>query len=155
MDKGDLNPKCTIVAIFPLPRQFGGPSEVLQMVSSHLTCGVTHFVVTRDMAGILHPDTRKTTLYDPTHAAKVVCQAKLLLGNLEIVTPKSVVYNKYTKQPEFIDEPGPDQELAAHFQRFDHPSIFDQAKAGGSYLPLHVMCKEAWDVLTNAFDRKY
>lgn len=63
---GELDEKTTILAIWPSPMYYGGPTEVLWHVSSRCNAGVDYFIVGRDPAGMKHPETNED-LYDPFH----------------------------------------------------------------------------------------
>ncbi|VDK29919.1 unnamed protein product, partial [Anisakis simplex] len=69
LEEGVLDPKWTILAIFPSPMLYAGPTEVQWHARARLACGVTTYIVGRDPAGIQHPDTGDY-LYDPTHGSK-------------------------------------------------------------------------------------
>ena len=56
LDEGTLDPKTTLLAIWPSPMFYAGPTEVLWHASSRVNCGITHFIAGRDPAGMMHPD---------------------------------------------------------------------------------------------------
>lgn len=56
LDDGTLNPEHTILAVWPSPMYYGGPTEVLWHASSRVNCGITHFITGRDPAGVKHPE---------------------------------------------------------------------------------------------------
>lgn len=67
LDECVLDQKSTILAIWPSPMYYAGPTEVLWHCSSRAGCGITHFIAGRDPAGIPHPENKKKDLYDPWH----------------------------------------------------------------------------------------
>jgi len=72
LDDGTLNPEHVILAIWPSPMYYAGPTEVLWHASSRVHCGITHFITGRDPAGINHPDKAGVPLYDVWHGQKLL-----------------------------------------------------------------------------------
>ena len=68
--EGILDEKWTVLAIFPSPMLYAGPTEVQWHARARLAAGVNAYIVGRDPAGIQDPETGDY-LYDPTHGAKV------------------------------------------------------------------------------------
>lgn len=56
LDDGTLDPEHTILAVWPSPMWYAGPTEVLWHASSRVNCGITHFITGRDPAGVKHPE---------------------------------------------------------------------------------------------------
>uniref|UniRef100_A0A023FNK8 Putative bifunctional atp sulfurylase/adenosine 5'-phosphosulfate kinase n=1 Tax=Amblyomma cajennense TaxID=34607 RepID=A0A023FNK8_AMBCJ len=77
LDSGVLDPKMTVLAIFPSPMMYAGPTEVQWHAKARMVCGSNFYIVGRDPAGMPHPET-KQDLYDPTHGAKVLTMAPAL-----------------------------------------------------------------------------
>jgi 3'-phosphoadenosine 5'-phosphosulfate synthase len=69
-DAKDLDPTSTLMAIFPSPMMYAGPTEVQWHAKARMNAGSEYYIVGRDPAGMPHPDTR-ADLYDPTHGARV------------------------------------------------------------------------------------
>lgn len=67
---GVLDPSWTVLAIFPSPMLYAGPTEVQWHARARLSCGINAYIVGRDPAGIQNPETGDY-LYDPTHGGKV------------------------------------------------------------------------------------
>lgn len=65
-----LDPSWTVLAIFPSPMLYAGPTEVQWHARARMAAGVHTYIVGRDPAGIQKPGT-SDFLYDPTHGAKV------------------------------------------------------------------------------------
>ena len=61
----------TILAVWPSPMYYGGPTEVMWHASSRVNCGITHFITGRDPAGVKHPETGED-LYDIWHGQKLL-----------------------------------------------------------------------------------
>ncbi|VDN96766.1 unnamed protein product, partial [Rodentolepis nana] len=71
LQDGILDPKSTLLAIFPSPMIYAGPREVQWHARCRQVAGVQFYIVGRDPAGLPHPSRPGVDLYDPTHGAKV------------------------------------------------------------------------------------
>lgn len=90
LEDGVLDPKTTIVAIFPSPMHYAGPTEVQWHAKARLNAGANFYIVGRDPAGMGHP-TEKRDLYDPDHGKKVLSMAPGL-EKLNILPFKVYIY---------------------------------------------------------------
>lgn len=81
--EGVLDPASTVLAIFPSPMMYAGPTEVQWHAKARMAAGANFYIVGRDPAGMPHPDTGKD-IYDPTHGRQVLSMAPGL-AQLEIV----------------------------------------------------------------------
>ncbi|RWW71756.1 hypothetical protein BHE74_00020538 [Ensete ventricosum] len=64
----------TLVAIFPSPMHYAGPTEVQWHAKSRINAGANFYIVGRDPAGMSHP-IEKRDLYDADHGKKVLSMA--------------------------------------------------------------------------------
>ncbi|XP_075553773.1 3'-phosphoadenosine 5'-phosphosulfate synthase [Dermacentor variabilis] len=96
LDSGVLDPKLTVLAIFPSPMMYAGPTEVQWHAKARMVCGSNFYIVGRDPAGMPHPET-KEDLYDPTHGAKVLTMAPGLT-QLEIIPFQVAAYDTKKKK---------------------------------------------------------
>lgn len=71
LQDGVLDPRATLLAIFPSPMIYAGPREVQWHARCRRVAGVQFYIVGRDPAGLPHPSRPGVDLYDPTHGAKV------------------------------------------------------------------------------------
>uniref|UniRef100_A0A671FUL8 3'-phosphoadenosine 5'-phosphosulfate synthase 2 n=1 Tax=Rhinolophus ferrumequinum TaxID=59479 RepID=A0A671FUL8_RHIFE len=101
LEEGVLDPKSTIVAIFPSPMLYAGPTEVQWHCRSRMIAGANFYIVGRDPAGMPHPETKKD-LYEPTHGGKVLSMAPGLTS-VEIIPFRVAAYNKAKKAMDFYD----------------------------------------------------
>uniref|UniRef100_H3DKZ3 3'-phosphoadenosine 5'-phosphosulfate synthase 1 n=1 Tax=Tetraodon nigroviridis TaxID=99883 RepID=H3DKZ3_TETNG len=101
LEEGVLKSESTIVAIFPSPMMYAGPTEVQWHCRARMVAGANFYIVGRDPAGMPHPETGKD-LYEPTHGAKVLTMAPGLI-TLEIVPFKVAAYNKVKRAMDFYD----------------------------------------------------
>uniref|UniRef100_A0A8C9X9K3 3'-phosphoadenosine 5'-phosphosulfate synthase 1 n=1 Tax=Sander lucioperca TaxID=283035 RepID=A0A8C9X9K3_SANLU len=139
LEEGVLNPDSTIVAIFPSPMMYAGPTEVQWHCRARMVAGANFYIVGRDPAGMPHPDTGKD-LYEPTHGAKVLTMAPGLI-TLEIVPFKVAAYNKVKKAMDFYDP--------KNHQDYDFISGTRMRKMAreGENPPAGFMAPKAWAVL--------
>jgi 3'-phosphoadenosine 5'-phosphosulfate synthase len=74
LEEGVLDPQTTVVAIFPSPMHYAGPTEVQWHAKARINAGANFYIVGRDPAGMGHP-TEKRDLYDPEHGKLVLSMA--------------------------------------------------------------------------------
>uniref|UniRef100_A0A3Q3SF94 3'-phosphoadenosine 5'-phosphosulfate synthase 1 n=1 Tax=Mastacembelus armatus TaxID=205130 RepID=A0A3Q3SF94_9TELE len=139
LEEGVLNPDSTIVAIFPSPMMYAGPTEVQWHCRARMVAGANFYIVGRDPAGMPHPHTGKD-LYEPTHGAKVLTMAPGLI-TLEIVPFKVAAYNKVKRAMDFYDP--------KNHQDYDFISGTRMRKMAreGENPPDGFMAPKAWAVL--------
>lgn len=65
-----LEPELTVLAIFPSPMMYAGPTEVQWHAKARMATGANFYIVGRDPAGMPHPETKKD-IYEATHGGKV------------------------------------------------------------------------------------
>lgn len=98
-----LDPDNTVLAIFPSPMMYAGPTEVQWHARSRMTAGAKFYIVGRDPAGMAHPDSSlKKDLYEPTHGGKVLSMAPGLVG-IEIIPFRVAAYDMKAKAMNFFD----------------------------------------------------
>ncbi|NXX08871.1 PAPS1 synthase, partial [Larus smithsonianus] len=143
LEEGILNPETTVVAIFPSPMMYAGPTEVQWHCRSRMVAGANFYIVGRDPAGMPHPDTGKD-LYEPTHGAKVLTMAPGLRA-LEIVPFRVAAYNKKKKCMDYYD--------SDHHEDFEFISGTRMRKLAreGQNPPEGFMAPKAWTVLTEYY----
>uniref|UniRef100_T1J7Q2 Uncharacterized protein n=1 Tax=Strigamia maritima TaxID=126957 RepID=T1J7Q2_STRMM len=143
LDEGILDPSSTVLAIFPSPMMYAGPTEVQWHAKARMATGAHFYIVGRDPAGIPHPDTKKD-LYDPTHGGKVLTMAPGL-AQLEILPFKVAAYNKISKSMQFFDP-----EKKADFEFISGTKMRALAR-GGQEPPNGFMSPKAWKVLADYY----
>ena len=99
-----LDPKATVLAIFPSPMMYAGPTEVQWHAKSRMTAGANFYIVGRDPAGMPHPVTvpAKKDIYEATHGGKTLAMAPGL-AHLEIIPFKVAAYDKTKGAMAFFD----------------------------------------------------
>merc|ERR1719206_1481370 len=63
MDEGVLDPESTVLAIFPSPMMYAGPTEVQWHAKARMATGANYYIVGRDPAGMPHPDPPKNARF--------------------------------------------------------------------------------------------
>ncbi|CAH2322159.1 bifunctional 3 -phosphoadenosine 5 -phosphosulfate synthase 2 isoform X2 [Pelobates cultripes] len=143
LEEGVLDPKTTIVAIFPSPMLYAGPTEVQWHCRSRMIAGSNFYIVGRDPAGMPHPET-KADLYEPTHGGKVLSMAPGLTS-VEIIPFRVAAYNKNNKAMEFYDK-----ERHSEFDFISGTRMRKLAREGENP-PEGFMAPLAWKVLTDYY----
>ncbi|RLW04057.1 hypothetical protein DV515_00006183 [Chloebia gouldiae] len=138
-----LDPKSTVVAIFPSPMLYAGPTEVQWHCRARMVAGANFYIVGRDPAGMPHPDT-KQDLYEATHGGKVLSMAPGLTS-VEILPFRVAAYNKLKRAMDFYDPQRHDD--------FDFISGTRMRKLAreGENPPDGFMAPKAWKVLTTYY----
>nr|XP_006009985.1 PREDICTED: bifunctional 3'-phosphoadenosine 5'-phosphosulfate synthase 2 [Latimeria chalumnae] len=138
-----LDPDSTIVAIFPSPMMYAGPTEVQWHCRSRMIAGANFYIVGRDPAGMPHPETKKD-LYEPTHGGKVLSMAPGLTS-VEIIPFRVAAYNKVKKAMDFYDP-----ERNSEFEFISGTRMRKLARDGENP-PDGFMAPKAWKVLTEYY----
>lgn len=147
---GTLNPEHTILAVWPSPMYYGGPTEVMWHASSRVNCGITHFITGRDPAGVKHPAKDGVDLYDVWHGQKLLVHCKQMLKGVEVLPFKVAAYNKKNAQMEFFGGPGCVKE---DFE-FISGSRMRQMAKDGETPPPGFMSPAGWEVLAAYYKRQ-
>uniref|UniRef100_A0A671QLM6 Bifunctional 3'-phosphoadenosine 5'-phosphosulfate synthase 2-like n=1 Tax=Sinocyclocheilus anshuiensis TaxID=1608454 RepID=A0A671QLM6_9TELE len=143
LDEGVLDPENTIVAIFPSPMMYAGPTEVQWHCRTRMIAGANFYIVGRDPAGMPHPETKKD-LYEPTHGGKVLTMAPGLTS-LEIIPFRVAAYNKVKKAMDFYDK-----ERHGEFEFISGTKMRSLARSGENP-PDGFMAPKAWKVLAEYY----
>ncbi|XP_042673653.1 bifunctional 3'-phosphoadenosine 5'-phosphosulfate synthase 2 isoform X1 [Centrocercus urophasianus] len=138
-----LDPKSTVVAIFPSPMLYAGPTEVQWHCRARMIAGTNFYIVGRDPAGMPHPETKKD-LYEPTQGGKVLSMAPGLTS-VEIIPFRVAAYNKVKRAMDFYEP--------ERHNDFDFISGTRMRKLAreGENPPDGFMAPKAWKVLTEYY----
>jgi 3'-phosphoadenosine 5'-phosphosulfate synthase len=144
-----LDPDTTIVAIFPSPMLYGGPTEVQWHAKSRINAGSNFYIVGRDPAGMKHPDRLNAKgeaddLYHPAHGQNVL-QIAPGLEKLEILPFKVAAYDKKAGAMSFFDP-----SRAGDFD-FISGSRMRALARDGETPPDGFMGEAAWQVLVDFY----
>uniref|UniRef100_A0A8B9K9K9 Bifunctional 3'-phosphoadenosine 5'-phosphosulfate synthase 2-like n=1 Tax=Astyanax mexicanus TaxID=7994 RepID=A0A8B9K9K9_ASTMX len=143
LEEGVLDPSSTIIAIFPSPMMYAGPTEVQWHCRARMMAGVNFYIVGRDPAGMPHPESGKD-LYDPSHGAKVLSMAPGL-SSVEIIPFRVAAYNKSKRAMDFYDK-----ERHAEFEFISGTKMRSLARSGQNP-PDGFMAPKAWKILTEYY----
>jgi 3'-phosphoadenosine 5'-phosphosulfate synthase len=143
LDEKVLDPESTVMAIFPSPMMYAGPTEVQWHCKTRMVAGANFYIVGRDPAGMPHPET-KEDLYEATHGKKVLTMAPGL-NQLEIVPFKVAAYNLKKKQMDFFDP-----EKKEDFLFISGTKMRGFARSG-ELPPDGFMAPSAWKVLADYY----
>jgi len=101
LEEGVLDPASTVVAIWPSPMSYAGPTEVQWHAKGRLCTGANFYIVGRDPAGMGYPG-KDCDLYDHTHGKRVL-QAAPGLEQYEIIPFRVAAYNTKKSAMDFFD----------------------------------------------------
>jgi len=146
LDDNIIDPNSTVLAIFPSPMLYAGPTEVQWHARARMAAGVAYYIVGRDPAGIQHPDTGEY-LYDPDHGKQVLGMAPGLT-QLEIIPFRIAAYRKSTQSMEYFDPSSGDN--PNDFDFISGTRMRKLAREGGQ-LPPGFMAPKAWNVLSEYY----
>ncbi|GMI91315.1 ATP SULFURYLASE ARABIDOPSIS 1 [Hibiscus trionum] len=144
LEDGVLDPETTIVAIFPSPMHYAGPTEVQWHAKARINAGANFYIVGRDPAGMGHP-TEKRDLYDPDHGKKVLSMAPGL-EKLNILPFRVAAYDTMAKKMAFFDP-----SRAKEFLFISGTKMRTYARTGENP-PDGFMCPGGWKVLVKYYE---
>jgi len=144
MDEGVLDPESTVLAIFPSPMMYAGPTEVQWHAKARMSTGANFYIVGRDPAGMPHPDPPKRDIYEPTHGRKVLGMAPGLT-QLEIIPFKVAAYDLKAKAMAFFDP-----HRKEDFDFISGTRMRGLARSG-EMPPDGFMAPKAWTILSNYY----
>ncbi|KAL2634758.1 hypothetical protein R1flu_006237 [Riccia fluitans] len=143
LEEGILDPETTVVAIFPSPMLYAGPTEVQWHAKARINAGADFYIVGRDPAGMGHP-TENRDLYNPDHGKMVLSMAPGL-ERLNILPFKVAAYDKTKGQMAFFDP-----KRADDFLFISGTKMRNYAKSREN-LPDGFMCPGGWQVLVEYY----
>ncbi|XP_063725789.1 bifunctional 3'-phosphoadenosine 5'-phosphosulfate synthase-like isoform X3 [Symsagittifera roscoffensis] len=146
LSEGVLDPQSTVMAIFPSPMMYAGPTEVQWHCKTRMIAGANFYIVGRDPAGMAHPVT-KQDIYEATHGKKVLSMAPGL-NSLEIVPFRVAAYDTKQHKMDFFDP-----ERKEDFLFISGTKMRGIAKSG-ELPPDGFMANSAWKVLAEFYQKK-
>ncbi|XP_046392022.1 bifunctional 3'-phosphoadenosine 5'-phosphosulfate synthase 2 isoform X1 [Ischnura elegans] len=145
LQEGVLPEDSTILAIFPSPMHYAGPTEVQWHAKARMNAGANFYIVGRDPAGLPHPNKEVGgDLYEPTHGARVL-RAAPGLSHLEIVPFRVAAYDRSVRKMAFF-EPS----RASDFDFISGTKMRGLARSGQNP-PDGFMAPKAWKVLAEYY----
>ncbi|XP_063689779.1 bifunctional 3'-phosphoadenosine 5'-phosphosulfate synthase-like isoform X2 [Bolinopsis microptera] len=146
MKEGVLDPDSTVMAIFPSPMMYAGPTEVQWHAKARIAAGATYYIVGRDPAGMKHPG-HGDDIYEHTHGRKVLTMAPGL-GQLTIIPFVVAAYDKTKCQMAFYDSSRHEDFL------FISGSKMRQLARDGEEPPPGFMAPSAWEIMSSFYKNK-
>ncbi|XP_025083628.1 bifunctional 3'-phosphoadenosine 5'-phosphosulfate synthase-like isoform X3 [Pomacea canaliculata] len=143
LEENVLDPSNTVIAIFPSPMMYAGPTEVQWHAKARMSTGANFYIVGRDPAGMPHPDGTRD-LYDHSHGAKVLTMAPGLT-QLEIVPFRVAAYNNVKRAMDFFDPEKKDDFL------FISGTKMRKMAREGTNPPDGFMSAKAWRVMADYY----
>lgn len=144
MEDGVLDPESTVLAIFPSPMMYAGPTEVQWHAKARMVTGANFYIVGRDPAGMPHPEPPKRDIYEATHGGKVLSMAPGL-AQLEIIPFKVAAYDTKAKAMAFFDP-----HRKEDFEFISGTKMRGLARSGEAPPP-GFMAPKAWTVLSDYY----
>ncbi|KAJ1699472.1 hypothetical protein LUZ63_007984 [Rhynchospora breviuscula] len=144
LEDGVLNPDSTVVAIFPSPMHYAGPTEVQWHAKARINAGANFYIVGRDPAGMSHP-IEKRDLYDADHGKKVLSMAPGL-EKLNILPFRVAAYDTKKKKMDFFDPSRKDDFLFISGTKMRTLAKNRESPPDG------FMCPGGWEVLVEYYD---
>ncbi|XP_044743649.1 bifunctional 3'-phosphoadenosine 5'-phosphosulfate synthase isoform X2 [Chrysoperla carnea] len=148
LEDGVLDKDSTILAIFPSPMMYAGPTEVQWHAKARMIAGANFYIVGRDPAGMPHPLGKSSgvdgNLYDATHGGRVLKQAPGL-ENLQIIPFKVAAYDLKNKRMAFYEP-----ERHNNFDFISGTRMRGLARSG-EMPPDGFMAPKAWNILSSYY----
>ncbi|XP_046960129.1 bifunctional 3'-phosphoadenosine 5'-phosphosulfate synthase isoform X1 [Vanessa cardui] len=143
LNEGVLDSKSTVLAIFPSPMMYAGPTEVQWHAKCRMNAGANHYIVGRDPAGMPHP-AAPGDLFDPRHGAMLLAVAPGL-ADLEIIPFRVAAYDASVGKMAFFDPTRKED-----FDFISGTRMRGLARAGKEP-PKGFMAPTAWKVLSEYY----
>uniref|UniRef100_UPI00358F5887 bifunctional 3'-phosphoadenosine 5'-phosphosulfate synthase 2-like isoform X2 n=1 Tax=Myxine glutinosa TaxID=7769 RepID=UPI00358F5887 len=144
---GGLDRSSTLLAVFPSPMLYAGPTEVQWHCRARMIAGANFYIVGRDPAGMPHPEPGHGDLYDPTHGARVLEMAPGLT-RLEVLPFRVAAYDRCNRRMAFYEP-----ERKEDFEFISGTRMRALARSGQAP-PQGFMVPEAWNVLARYYQNQ-
>ncbi|CAM9583537.1 unnamed protein product, partial [Choristocarpus tenellus] len=161
--EGMLDPATTVMAIWPSPMIYGGPTEVQFHAKSRRSGGASFFVVGRDPAGMkgssLAQYAPDDDLYDPQHGRYVLWMSPGV-GSMKMLEFSQVYYDKKTHTMTAPDDSRPEdfisisgskmRKLAAQGAK-PCPAQIPSDLIAANCIPPGFMVQTGWDIVCDYY----
>ncbi len=161
---GGLDPAKTVMAIWPAPMVYAGPTEVQFHAKSRRSAGASYFVVGRDPAGmkgselaVAHPD---DDLYDGDHG-RYVLQNSPGIGSMKMLSFVKVMYDitdnvmkvpDESRMNDFISISGSKMRLLARNGAVPcSPTNIPTDLVDANCVPSGFMVPKGWDIVVDYY----
>ena len=147
LNEGVLPSESTVVAIFPSPMLYAGPTEVQWHAKARMNAGADFYIVGRDPAGMKHPVLADENLYHADHGREVLQMAPGLEA-LTIIPFRVAAYNKTKGKMDFFDPANAENFL------FISGSKMRKLARTGENPPDGFMCPTGWEVVSKFYQER-
>ena len=142
--EGVLKPERTVLAIWPSPMMYAGPTEVQWHCKGRANAGADHYIVGRDPAGMAHP-TEDKDLYLHHHGKQVLQMAPGL--DINIIPFRVAAYRKSQGKMDFFVPAEVDD-----FQFISGSKMRKFARENGTP-PTGFMCPSGWKIVSEYYQK--
>uniref|UniRef100_UPI00358DE0E1 bifunctional 3'-phosphoadenosine 5'-phosphosulfate synthase 2-like isoform X2 n=1 Tax=Myxine glutinosa TaxID=7769 RepID=UPI00358DE0E1 len=141
---GGLDSATTLLAVFPSPMLYAGPTEVQWHCRTRMVAGANFYIVGRDPAGMPHPEPGRGDLYEPSHGSRVLTMAPGLF-RLEVLPFKVAAYDRKARRMAFYEP-----ERHEDFNFISGTKMRQMARTGETP-PEGFMVPEAWIIIAQYY----
>ena len=141
LEEGVLDPKSTVLAIFPSPMMYAGPTEVQWHAKTRMVAGANFYIVGRDPAGM---KIGGRDLYEHTHGSLTLKMAPGL-NQLEIIDFRKAAYDAKAGEMAFHDPERKDD-----FADISGTEMRRLAKSG-EQPPEGFMAPKGWKIMSDYY----
>jgi len=163
LKSGMLDPTTTVMAIWPSPMIYAGPTEVEFHAKSRRSSGASFFVVGRDPAGMKASDQALWNpgddIYDGDHG-KYVLKMSPGMGEMELLSFNKVFYDKRdhtmrdkdeSRADDFISISGTKMRALARQGARPCPSTIPSDLLAANCIPPGFMVQDGWDIVVDYY----
>lgn len=163
LESGMLDPKTTVMAIWPAPMVYAGPTEVEFHAKSRRSSGASYFVVGRDPAGmkasseaLWNPD---DDIYDGDHG-KFVLKMSPGMGEMKLLSFSKVYYDKRdhlmrdkdpSRPDDFISISGTKMRALARQGASPCPPTIPSDLLAANCIPPGFMVPSGWNIVVDYY----
>jgi len=164
MAAGELHPDWTVMAIWPSPMIYAGPTEVQFHAKSRRVAGASFFTVGRDPAGMPYSSGPKEgdDLYHPDHG-RYVLMSSPGVGTMEFLGFSKVYYDKKdhtmrtpdnSRKSDFISISGSKMRKLAALAAKPCPSTIPSDLIKAKCIPPGFMVQKGWEIVSDYYIRQ-
>lgn len=164
MAAGELHPDWTVMAIWPSPMVYAGPTEVQFHAKSRRVAGASFFTVGRDPAGMpyMSGPNKGDDLYHPDHG-RYVLMSSPGVGDMEFLGFEKVYYDKKdhtmrgkdkSRKDDFISISGSKMRKLAALGAKPCPPQIPSDLIAAKCIPPGFMVPKGWDIVSDYYIRQ-
>jgi len=168
MAAGELHPDWTVMAIWPSPMIYAGPTEVQFHAKSRRVAGATYFTVGRDPAGMPYSSSNPfgaeegEDIYQPDHG-RYVLMSSPGVGQMSFLGFEKVYYDKRdhnmrlpdpSREDDFISISGSKMRKLAAIGAKPCPAQIPSDLIAAKCIPPGFMVQKGWEVVSDYYMRQ-